>query len=61
MFTGVAEVVVEFLTWDSHVSSFAKQVSSAIAVIGKIKPFVPFASRLIIIIYQDFHSTKGTL
>ena len=60
MFTGVAEVVVEFLTWDSHVSSFAKKVSSAIAVIGKIKPFVP-VSRLIIVLYLDFHSTKRAL
>ena len=60
MFTGVAEVVVEFLTWDSHVISFAKKISSAITVIGKIELFVP-VSRLIIAIYLDFHSTKRAL
>ena len=42
----VAELVAELLTWDSHVSSFDKKVLSAIAVIRKVKPFVP-ASALI--------------
>ena len=30
----------EFLTWDAHISSVSKKVSSGIGVIKKIKPFV---------------------
>ena len=31
----------EFLTWDDHISSVSKKVSSGIGVLKKIKPFVP--------------------
>ncbi|KAL9954240.1 hypothetical protein ACROYT_G041748 [Oculina patagonica] len=36
----------EFLTWDSHISSVSKKVSSGIGVIKKIKPFVPTSNLL---------------
>ena len=31
----------EFLTWDTHINSVSKKVSSGIAVLKKIKPFIP--------------------
>ena len=36
----------EFLTWDAHISSVSKKVSSGIGVIKKIKPFVPTSNLL---------------
>ena len=41
----------EFLSWDSHITSVCKKVSSGIGVIKKIKPFIP--SRSLINIYQS--------
>ena len=41
----------EFLSWDSHITSVCKNVSSGIGVIKKIKPFIP--SRNLINIYQS--------
>ena len=35
-----------FLTWDAHISSVSKKVSSGIGVIKKIKPFVPTSNLL---------------
>ena len=34
----------EFLSWDSHITSVCKKVSSGIGVIKKIKPFIPSRS-----------------
>ena len=36
----------EFLTWDAHISSVSKKVSSGIGVIKKIKPIVPTSNLL---------------
>ena len=41
----------EFLTWDAHISSVSKKVSSGIGVIKKIKPFVPSSN--LISVYQS--------
>ena len=41
----------EFLTWDSHIVSVSKKVSSGIGVIKKIKPFVPTSN--LISVYQS--------
>ena len=37
----LAVEIDEFLTWDTHISSVSKKVSSGIGVVKKIKPFVP--------------------
>ena len=34
----------EFLTWDTHVNSLSKKVSSGIAVLRKIIPFIPVSN-----------------
>ena len=37
--------IVEFLTWDSHITSVSKKkVSSGIGVLKKIRPFVPVSN-----------------
>ena len=36
--------IVEFLTWNSHITSVSKKVSSGIGVLKKIKPFVPVSN-----------------
>ena len=41
----------EFLTWDAHIASVSKKVSSGIGVIKKIKPFVPTSN--LISVYQS--------
>ena len=41
----------KFLSWDSHITSVCKKVSSGIGVLKKIKPFIP--SRSLINIYQS--------
>jgi len=38
----------EFLTWDTHIASVSKKVSSGLSIMRKIKPFVPISSLLII-------------
>ena len=40
----------EFLTWDAHIFSVSKKVSSGIGVLKKIKPFVPTSN--LISVYQ---------
>ena len=41
----------EFLTWDVHIASVSKKVSSSIGVIKKIKPYVPTSN--LISVYQS--------
>ena len=41
----------EFLTWDAHIASISRKVSSGIGVIKKIKPFVPTFN--LISVYQS--------
>ena len=41
----------EFLTWDAHIFSVSKKVSSGIGVLKKIKPFVPTSN--LISVYQS--------
>ena len=36
----------EFLTWDTHIASVSKKVSSGISIIRKVKPFIPTSSLL---------------
>ena len=36
----------EFLTWDTHIASISKKVSSGISIMRKIKPFIPISSLL---------------
>ena len=36
----------EFLTWDTHIASVSKKVSSGISIMKKIKPFIPISSLL---------------
>ena len=36
----------EFLTWDTHIASVSKKVSSGISIMRKIKPFIPISSLL---------------
>ena len=36
----------EFLTWNTHIASLSKKVSSGISIMRKIKPFVPMSSVL---------------
>ena len=36
--------IVEFLTWDSYITSVSKKVSSGIGVLKKIRPFVPVSN-----------------
>ena len=48
---GISLKVDEFLTWDAHISSVSKKVTSGIGVIKKIKPFVPTSN--LISVYQS--------
>ena len=41
----------EFLTWDAHIASISRKVSSGIGVLKKIKPFVPTFN--LISVYQS--------
>ena len=41
----------EFLTWDTHIASVSKKMSSGLSIMRKIKPFVPISSLLTI--YQS--------
>ena len=36
----------EFLTWDTHIASVSKKVSSGISIMRKVKPFIPISSLL---------------
>ena len=36
----------EFLTWDTHIASVSKKVSSGLSIMTKIKPFIPISSLL---------------
>ena len=41
----------EFLTWDTHIASVSKKVSSGISIMRKIKPFIPISSLLLSLIH----------
>ena len=43
----------EFLTWDSHITSVSKKVSSGKGVLKKIRPFVPTSNSNLISVYQS--------
>ena len=36
----------EFLTWETHIASVSKKVSSGISIMRKVKPFIPISSLL---------------
>ena len=56
--------IVEFLTWESYITSVSKKVSSGIGVLKKIRPFVPVSNltnltsvyQSIVEPYFDYHS-----
>ena len=54
----------EFLTWETHIASVSKKVSSGISIMRKVKPFIPISSLLniyqsIVEPYFDYCSIVG--
>ena len=54
--------ILSFLTWDSHVTSVSKKVSSGAGVLKQIRPFVPVSNltsvfQSIVESYFDYFST----